>query len=149
VPEGGCAFVYVLDEPRQADIIATLKKRLAAIEGVNDVLEPVEFAKLGLPLPDANPEAPHLVLTTGPGYSFADPVVGEAVVSAGGLKGSHGHIPSPDYMHATFIAAGAGIKPGTKLEIIRNVDVAPTIARLLGIEMKDVDGKVLTEILSQ
>ena len=148
VPEGGCAFIYVLDETKQDETVELLKKKLAAIEGVTSVLEPDEFAKLGLPRPESNPEAPHLVLTTGPGYSFADPVVGDAVISAGGLKGSHGHLPSPDYMHATFIAAGAGIKPGTKLDTIRNVDVAPTIARLLGIEMKDVDGKVLTEILA-
>ena len=27
-------------------------------------------------------------------------------------------------MHATFVAVGKGIKPDTKLEFIRNVDVA-------------------------
>jgi hypothetical protein len=27
------------------------------------------------------------------------------------------------------------------------VDVAPTIAKLLGVEMKNVDGRVLTEVL--
>jgi predicted AlkP superfamily pyrophosphatase or phosphodiesterase len=149
VPQGGCAFLYVLETEKQDATIAALKKRFAAVEGVTGVLEPAEFAKLGLPLPENNAEAPHLVLTTGPGYAFADPHLGEAVVDAGGLKGTHGHVPSPDYMHATFVAAGAGIKPGTTLDIIRNVDVAPTIARLLGIEMKDVDGKVLTDILDR
>jgi hypothetical protein len=34
-----------------------------------------------------------------------------------------------------------------KLGVIDNVDLAPTAARLLGIELKDVDGKLLTEIL--
>jgi predicted AlkP superfamily pyrophosphatase or phosphodiesterase len=147
VPQGGCAFIYVLDAENQDATLATLKQRFAALEGIRDVLEPAEFVKLGLPLPAANPEAPHLILTTGPGYAFADANLGDPVVDAGGLKGTHGHVPSPDYMHATFIAAGAGIKPDTKLDVIRNVDVAPTIARLLGIEMKDVDGKALIEIL--
>jgi hypothetical protein len=32
---------------------------------------------------------------------------------------------------------------------IRNTDVAPTVARLLGIEMKDVDGKVLKSALNK
>ena len=52
-------------------------------------------------------------------------------------------------MHATFVAVGAGIKPGVQLGLIQNVDVAPTIARLMGLAMKDVDGRVLEEILSK
>ena len=147
VAQGGSAFVYILDEARRKELTGQLKEKLAAVEGVTGVLEPAEFAKLGVPSPDANPEAPHLVLTTGPGYSFNDAPTPPVVADAGGLKGTHGHDPNPDYMHATFIAAGAGIKPGSKLGVIKNTDVAPTIARLLGIEFKDVDGRVLEEIL--
>ena len=88
------------------------------------------------------------MLTTGPGYSFADVLTDPAVADAGGHKGTHGHDPTPAYMHATFVAAGTGIKPGVKLTTVRNTDIAPTIARLLGLEMKDVDGRVLTEILA-
>jgi predicted AlkP superfamily pyrophosphatase or phosphodiesterase len=113
------------------------------------VLEPPQFAKLGLPSPDANPEAPHLVLTTGPGYSFAEVTSGPAIAPTEGLKGSHGHDPNPAYMHALFIAAGTGIKPGSKLGIISNTDVAPTIAKLMGIELKNVDGHVLSEIMAK
>jgi hypothetical protein len=51
-------------------------------------------------------------------------------------------------MDATFIASGAGIKPGSKLGRIRNIDVAPTAAKLLGLELKDVEGRVLTGILT-
>ena len=51
-------------------------------------------------------------------------------------------------MHALFVAAGKGIKPGTKLKIINNVDVAPTIAHLLGLELK-ADGRVLREALKR
>jgi predicted AlkP superfamily pyrophosphatase or phosphodiesterase len=149
VPEGGSAFIYVLDDAKRAEILAQIKPKLAALEGVSAVLEPAQFAKLGLPSPDANPEAPHLVLLTGPGYSFADVLTPPAVADAGGQKGSHGHDPTPDYMHATFIAAGAGIKPGVKLDLVHNVDVAPTIVRLLGLTMTDVDGRVLEEILGE
>jgi predicted AlkP superfamily pyrophosphatase or phosphodiesterase len=149
VAQGGSAFIYVLDAARQKEIVSQLAEKLATVEGVTGVLEPAQFARLGVASPETNPEAPHLVLTTDPGYSFNDALTSPAVDSAGGLKGTHGHDPSPDYMHATFIAAGAGIKPGAKLDVIRNTDVAPTIARLLGIEMKDVDGRVLEEILSK
>jgi len=149
VPQGGSAFIYVLDEAGRDETIAKIRQRVEKIDGINEVLAGPEFEDHGLPRPDANPQSPHLIVSAHPGFAFNDAISGMEVVSAGGPKGTHGHIPSPDYMHATFIAAGAGIKPGTKLEIIRNVDVAPTIARLLGVEMPNVDGKVLTEILSK
>jgi predicted AlkP superfamily pyrophosphatase or phosphodiesterase len=147
VAQGGSAFVYVLDAARKAEVTTDLKQRLAKVEGVSAVVEPAGFARLGLPRPETNGESPDLVLLTGPGYSFNEAITGEAVASAGGLKGSHGHDPAPAYMHATFIAAGTGIQAGVQLDSINNVDVAPTIARLLGVAMTDVDGRVLDEIL--
>jgi predicted AlkP superfamily pyrophosphatase or phosphodiesterase len=147
VAQGGSAFVYVLDESRQAEILGQLKQRLAALEGVTAVVEPKDFAKFGVPLPDANPQAPHLLLLTGPGYSFAEVVTAPAISPTDGLKGSHGHDPSPAYMHATFIVAGKGIKPGVKLGVIKNLDVAPTIAKLLGLNLPNVEGRVLDEVL--
>ncbi len=35
-----------------------------------------------------------------------------------------------------------------KLDTVNNIDVAPTAATLLNVEMKDVEGRVLTEILT-
>lgn len=148
VSQGGAAFVYVLDEGRKQEVLAKVQEALAKVEGVRSVLGPAEFVGLGLPHPDDNAEMAHLVLTTGPGYSFGDAVKGEAVVGAGGQKGTHGHLPEPAYMHATFVAAGAGIKPGVKLQTVRNIDVAPTIARLLGVGLPDAEGRVLTEVLA-
>ncbi|MCH7729411.1 MAG: hypothetical protein IH991_23485 [Planctomycetes bacterium] len=47
-----------------------------------------------------------------------------------------------------FIAAGTGIKIGVKLKIINNVDIARTIAHLLGLEMT-TDGRILKEALAR
>jgi len=137
-----------LDDKRRAELTNTLAKKLAAIEGVLTVMRPGEFVDLGVPDPSKNPEAPHLVLTTGPGYSFANNVTGPAVFDTGGNKGSHGHDPRPDSMHAMFVAAGTSIKTGTKLNIINNVDIAPTIAHLLGLEMA-TDGRILKKTLAR
>ena len=52
-------------------------------------------------------------------------------------------------MHATFVAAGAGIKPGARLKTINNIDVAPTIARLLRVQLPSAEGRVLTEFLAE
>jgi hypothetical protein len=138
-----------MDESRRSELTAQLKQKLAAVQGITAIVEPADYTRLGLPSPNANPESPHLVLLTGPGYSFNDSLASPIVADAGGHKGTHGHDPAPGYMHATFIAAGVGIKPGAKLDVIRNVDVAPTIAHLLGFSMQNVDGRVLQEILSQ
>jgi hypothetical protein len=47
-----------------------------------------------------------------------------------------------------FIASGSGIRPGVKLGVIDNVDVAPTMAELLGLTLGKVDGKALKQILA-
>jgi hypothetical protein len=46
-------------------------------------------------------------------------------------------------MLGTLIMSGHGIKPRVRLGKISNMDVAPTIARLLGVEMPTAEGKVL------
>jgi hypothetical protein len=47
-----------------------------------------------------------------------------------------------------FYAKGPDFKPGAELQRCDIVDEAPTFARILGAEMKDVDGRVLTELLN-
>ena len=63
--------------------------------------------------------------------------------------GAHGYDREEEAMHAIFIAWGVGIKPGAQLSVIHNTDVAPTAATLLGLAMKNVDGRVLEEILTK
>ncbi len=125
-----------------------VKAALSKLEGVQRVIEPAEFAALGLPLPAENHEAPHLILATGPGYSFNGDLTVDVIgpVTAT-YKGTHGHLPQPAYMHATFVAAGQGIRAGIKLKTVNNTDVAPTIARLMGLKLDSADGRVLREIL--
>jgi len=148
VPTGGSAFLYLFDEKavsRSPEITRALK----TLPGVESILGPAEFTKLGLPDPKENSEMPQLILTTRPGNCFGDAVSGEPVADAGGHKGTHGHRPEAAFMHATFIAAGAGIKPGIRLKTIESIDVAPTIARLLRVPLPSAEGRVLTEILAE
>lgn len=117
VATGGSAFLYLFDktaQARAAEIRAALKK----LDAVESVLEPTEFAKLGLPRPEDNPEMAQLVLTTRPGFAFDDATVGEPIADAGGHKGCHGHRPEPPFMHATFVAWGAGIRADARIRTI-------------------------------
>ena len=52
-------------------------------------------------------------------------------------------------MRATLIIAGKGIKANQRIEYARLIDIAPTVARLLGLEMKSARGRVLSEVVTQ
>lgn len=143
-------FVYVLDQPRRAELVKSLAAKLRAVEGVESVIEEKDFAKHGLVSQDVDPRMPNLVINPKQGYSTSDTVAGELLVTpkSENTKGAHGHDPAHPLMQASFVAWGAGIKKGAVVKDIRNLDVAPTMAHLLGLEMKNVEGRVLTEILA-
>jgi arylsulfatase A-like enzyme len=47
-----------------------------------------------------------------------------------------------------LVLYGAGIKPGTYGRFVRVVDIAPTLARIIGIPPTEpLDGRVLTDAL--
>ena len=142
-------FVYVLDQSRRAELVKSLGAKLRALEGVESVVEEKDFAKIGLVTQDADPRMPNLVINPKQGYSNSDTVAGELLVTpkSENTKGAHGHDPAHPLMHASFVAWGAGIKRGAVVKDIRNLDVAPTMAHLLGLEMKNVEGRVLNELL--
>lgn len=67
--------------------------------------------------------------------------------SAGGQRGMHGSFGITD-VHNTLIAAGPGFRKGLIVSgPSGNVDVAPTVAWLLGLSMPQADGRVLNEAL--
>ena len=148
VPEGGTAMVYVTVPDPGGDVLKRARQALDGVEGIDKIVEPSDYAKYGLPNPAENDQMGALFLTAKDGYAFTggigEDVVGDAPPAA---AGAHGYVGTEDDMRALFIAWGRGIKPGAKIDVIENVDVAPTAARLLGVELKNVDGRVLKEIL--
>ena len=46
-----------------------------------------------------------------------------------------------------LLAFGPDIRPGATVEEAGIVDIAPTVARTLGFDMPDTDGRVVEEIL--
>ncbi len=145
VIQGGSALVYVEDEANRDAVIKQVKKAFAHVEGVAKVVGPDEFAEYGVGDSRRDPHAPDMLLEAGLGYYFGDTAAGGKTEH----KGSHGHDSHLPELHAVFVACGEGIKPGTKLGEIDNRSVAPTIAKLLGIEMPNVEGKPLTEALAE
>lgn len=140
IAEGGTAFVY-FNDPQTA---GTLRAEIAALfkgrEGIADVIEPDRFAGMGLPSPEKNPRMCNLLLSAKDGYSFGNGAAGEEIVAipAGSSPGSHGYLNDNPKMNAMFVIAGRGVRKGAKLGVIDNVAIAPTMAKLLGIELPGV-----------
>jgi predicted AlkP superfamily pyrophosphatase or phosphodiesterase len=145
LPNGGIAMVYVTDPSQRAKLLPELVQMFTAVEGVAKVYGVDEFANLGLPTPSQSDQAPDLVLAAKPDYMFGNELEGDVItrVSAGG---THGYLNSDPQMQAIFIASGAGIPRGVQLGEISNLDVAPTIAALLGIKMKRTQGHAMQQI---
>ena len=149
VPEGGSAIVYLTVPDPTGEILARARKAMVGIEGIDAVIEPADYGRYGLPLPSVNNQMGVLFVTPKDGYAFTAATDGDVVVEAteGGL-GAHGYLSTDPELSAIFIASGAGIAPGVKLDVIDNVDVAPTMAALLGLTLENADGRVLKEIFS-
>ncbi len=147
IAEGGVAMVYVPDGQIRPPLIERTRKALEGLEGVEQIVMPDSYEALGLPAVGKDPQAPSLLLVAKRGYSFNNLLSGGETATLPSPHGAHGYPASNPDMDGIFVAAGAGIKKGVRLKKIRNLDVAPTIAQLLGLEMTGVDGKAIAEIL--
>ncbi len=90
-----------------------------------------------------------VVILKPPGYQFTASVRGMTIAD-NNVFGQHGHWPDAvDFrrnvnLHSTFIMAGPGIRSGVVLRQVAMVDVAPTIAAVLGIDPPlNAQGRVL------
>ena len=137
VSEGGTAMIYGSVPAGTFDSLAPACK----------VIVPGQFASLGFPPPGGR--MADLVLAAADGYAFSGdangPVIGD--VPPGANAGNHGYLSSNPDMRPIFVAWGAGIKSGAKVDGVRSIDVAPTIAGLLGLSMQNIDGRVITAAL--
>jgi Type I phosphodiesterase / nucleotide pyrophosphatase len=62
-----------------------------------------------------------------------DPIATNPVLSVPPFYGAHGYDPTSPQMQAVLYAAGPNINAGARIGQVRNIDVAPTIAQILGV----------------
>ena len=148
MPQGGLAFVYITDPARRAELLPKLKTLCAEIEGVGRVIDGAEGPTHGMPTPDTNSGMGDLVLYAKDGYAFRPGHQGAQVVEESkNYLGTHGYAASDPELDGIFIASGYGIRRGVTLPRVSNLDVAPTIAELLGVKLPTPEGRALKEIL--
>jgi predicted AlkP superfamily pyrophosphatase or phosphodiesterase len=138
--EGGSACVF-FDPSQAAELAPKTIQALAGVEGIDRIIGPDDFAALGLAQPDKEPQMFQLLLTAKNGYSFSGATGGPVTAEVPQQAGSHGYLASDPDMDALFIASGYGVRRGVKLDRIENIDVAPTVAKLLGVALPTAKGK--------
>ncbi|MBD3676535.1 MAG: alkaline phosphatase family protein [Planctomycetaceae bacterium] len=148
VAQGGGCMIYLLDVDDAPTWRKKLKARFAEVEGVQKAFTPDQFAEIGHVMPTDDSRQPDLWLAAKKGYSFSESTSGdEAVTDRGSKAGTHGFLPDQPDMLGTLVMWGYGIKPGTNLGKVPSLDVAPTMAELLGVSLPSADGKPLTKAL--
>ncbi len=130
---GGMAAIMLRDTGDKAteEKVRALLAKLAADpnSGIAQVLDRAEIAKRG-----AFPDATFLVVFK-KGYYFGAATSGNLVTPIPGSRGSHGFSPEYPEMHSSFFAMGAGIAQHRDLGIIDMRQIAPTVARILNVQL--------------
>jgi arylsulfatase A-like enzyme len=141
---GNSAFVLINRASRPGGIVrpeeeeAVARAARAALRGLRDPAG-------GAPILDAfgprfgdhpafgGPTGGDLYLSLAPGYRLSAATVGDAV---GPTARDGDHITNPERpaMWASFAVAGPGVAAGVDLGVVRQVDIAPTLCVLLGID---------------
>jgi predicted AlkP superfamily phosphohydrolase/phosphomutase len=135
----------VTDPDRKAELIPELRRIFSGAEGVTKIYGTEDFDEIGYPT--ASSQAPDLVLAASPDYMFSGESEGDYATPAEG--GTHGYMNSDPQMQAIVVASGANIRKGERLGNISNVDVAPTIAALLGLPMEHTAGHAIPQIVGK
>ncbi|MGC3966652.1 MAG: alkaline phosphatase family protein [Pirellulales bacterium] len=151
-PEGGTGLIYCNDPGAVEADRQRVKALFTGREGVAEVLEPSQYHEHGLPHPREYSQAPDLVLVCRPGYAVNADAAGEAWVEPSekvkSSLGSHGLMARDAQMNAVCVIAGRGILAGSQTAEAENIDVAPTVARLLDLSSFQSDGKPLNALLT-
>jgi len=137
---GGSAFVYARSETdallaRRALTEAAQETRAFRIVSAGDMLERA-----------ADPEA-WFGIEAEPGYTIGN---GSAppLVRASARRGVGGYLTPSKASDAGFVAWGRGVRSEVRIQLMRQTDVGPTVARLLGLELDARDGRPVVGILA-
>jgi predicted AlkP superfamily pyrophosphatase or phosphodiesterase len=136
---GGSAFVYAEDED-DALLARRALESGAARTGAFRIVPAAELLGRG-----ADPAA-WFGLEAEPGYAFHDAADGPELAPSA-ARAAGGYLPERAEMDAGFVAWGRGLRRGVRVPRMSQADVAPTLARLVGLELAEADGRALVGLL--
>ncbi len=146
----GSAYVYVKDKSLVDEVFSVIDSFNKKYNCIEAIYSSEDAARFG-----ADPNCTFL-LEANLGYYFTDELEGDPIKEvkpedvghkAHRTKATHGYSPFKKDYTTVFMAAGMGIKGGEIIEEMSLVDEAPTIASLLGVELKEADGRIISQFL--
>lgn len=144
---GGSAYLHVKENDREAEALA-LETLEAAIGAGTYGIEQI-YHREQLDLLHAGADIQYAVEAK-VGYSFDEAITEETVVNCSerGIRyATHGYSPEKPEYKCVLIAAGAGIKQNFSIGPLEMVDIAPTIAHLLGLTLNAIDGNKIQAMI--
>ena len=133
---GGSAYLYLKD-PKDKPTLGAVRKMLQELpdsaKRLFRVIERKQLDEIG-----GNPEVA-IALTAENGAAFGGR--GNEDIRPG-KGGTHGYFPDFYEIRTGFIACGPGIKAGGVVGVMNLRDIAPTVAKLLGLDFPSAEGKV-------
>lgn len=144
---GGSACLHVREGDRQAEQLAlhclqeAMKEEKFGIESI--------YNRQELDVLRAGRHVNHAVEAKR-GYNFVDSLSESTIenyLAKGIIYANHGYSPEKQHYKCNFIASGCCIRKNLELGPMAMVDIAPTMARVLGLDFYPCDGRVLEEML--
>ncbi len=129
VNAGGSMAVYWL-EPPSTDDRRRLEAAVGELQAAGVVQEVIDREKLETL--QADPDA-ELMIEAAPGFTFSERMEGPLVSNSAQDRGAHGYLPSRTGMEATFSIVGCDIAAGKNLGRISIQQIAPTLAKIMGL----------------
>lgn len=164
IAAGGSAFLYRTPTAKKEDDAQTIKVVIQKLDALPKdkrklfrIVDRKELDQMGADssailalaaLPGtvfSGAIAPTKAIDQGPGTTIQNSPLDGVFISAFG--GHHGYDPNQQEMYTGFIAWGANINKGGHIKELCVTDIAPLIAKLLGIEFKTPDGKLVDGII--
>jgi predicted AlkP superfamily pyrophosphatase or phosphodiesterase len=129
VSAGGSFAVYWLEKPSADDRrrLAAAVEQLRATGAVREILDQQKLQAMG-----SDPDA-ELMIEAAPGFCFSERSEGPVISNSAKDRGTHGYFPTSSGMEAMFIAVGREIAPGKNLGRVSLKQIAPTLARAMGL----------------
>ena len=144
----GSAYIYINKNISDKDLIKKqVKDLILKFSNENEsfiasIFSSEEASKLG-----ADPNCDFMIEGKD-GFYFLNDLDGEIIQSISEKydKATHGYSPNKKNYETFFIAIGPNIKNNFNIGTMNLVDEGPTISKILGLELKDVDGIILNKI---
>ena len=132
-PKVVTALVYVTVPDPASDILSRTKSGACRPRRHRQSDRAPDYAQSRITAAVGQNQDGRAFLTAKDGYAFAAELATRPHDRCARREsGAHGYVSTDPDLQALFIASGRGIRPGTTLDTVNNVDIAPTAADTAG-----------------